>query len=125
MVFRAIKGVMRRAALAIPPVRRLQDDMRRLHEMLVELQRANGLLRQQLDRETAASETAAKQRDELELRLYVMRSDLNRAMIRSEEFRGALRQAERLLEELRAERDPRAPRCAGRESGSQPNGREA
>jgi chromosome segregation ATPase len=107
-----IAGVLKRTALMLPRVRRLRDEMRQLHDSLDGLRSASAQLQERLDEATAAAQAAVQQRADLELRVYVLRTDLNRAVIRSEELRGALRHCERSLEELRAERDALAQQGA-------------
>lgn len=126
-----IRAFLRRAALTVPSVGRfytyaqalrserdglasrcaeLEEDGRRLtsqrDDLAGELDRAREALSAAVtarEQAESAARTVPDERETLELRLYTLTSDFQRAVSASEKLRARLRDAERKLEALRRE----------------------
>ena len=111
-----LRTIARRAALALPPVRRFYDYAQRLREerdrlaadharlqaAASGLERERDALARDLDEARAAARAASHEREEIELRLYVLQSDFQRSVSAAETTRAMLRGVEEALERLRS-----------------------
>lgn len=97
----ALRKIARRAALKVPPVRRLYDRADRADRLVAE---ATG----RADRFVAELAAAAEERDSLDLQLYALRSEHQRTIGRNEELSKTLEVAERRVRELEETQSARA-----------------
>ncbi len=101
----AVRRIVRRAAVAVPPIGRLYhyalDSARSANEQREQVERLTGELAAQRARaERLLNELAAlaEERDSLELQLYLLRSDHQRATARNDELSATLHELRARME---------------------------
>lgn len=105
-----MRHLLKKIALAVPQIRRLYSHVVKLSEELAAARAENDLLKRELDTLTGALESysepalqnelqslqSVQARETMKVQLYVLRSDLNRAVEANELLRAQLREGEQL-----------------------------